>query len=648
MAAQQFLKYPLIFLAGFAITYALTPVLISAAKAINLVDVPDCRRIHVTPTPNIGGLGIFVGFHLACALIFIIPWIPFSGILTPIWWQNYFIVSALLLAIGIVDDIWNIGAAIKLIGQTFVALVAFVYDIRIENLLGFHLPWWLDLVVTVLWILTLVNAFNLIDGIDGLAVGLAAISSCGIAGSLLFRHLPGDALILIGLIGACLAFLRYNYFPAKIFLGDSGSMFLGFTLATIAISTASKGTAMAAIGVPLLAVGVPIFDATLAVWRRSVRGIIGRSTNAVAHDRVMRADLDHLHHRLLKEGFTQKKAAAVLYTINGSLVIIGLLTLFYRSHALGIYLIAFVVGSYLVVRHLARIELWDSGFAILEGLHRPSNKARAVLIYPVLDCFLLAIATAISITLIHIQSNPLNWSVLKTMWFDSLPIHIGIPFLALAMTKTYSRVWSRARVSEFVILALTVLGGILTNCGLSILIYDSQIHRQLIMHCVLYAGISIPLLTGCRAFLRTVQDLMSMEEGRSPHFNRKVSNTLLYGAGHKGTLFLRQKSWLIGDGNICRIIIGFIDDDLNLRKRLVHGYKVLGTLDELDAIADAYAINEIIITAKLKDEARRKLVSMAKIKKIKVAYWRTDEVPLCTVEKSNNPEKKHAFPTIPN
>ena len=466
MLVQEFLKYPVVFLAGFITTYALTPTLIKFAEKFNFVDMPDQRRIHSLPIPNMGGLAVFAGFHLGCAIIFSIPWDPFNGILDVGWWHNYLVVSTLLLIVGIVDDIWKLGPTVKLFGQLSIALLAFFHDIRVERFLGFNLPWVLDLFVTVLWILALVNAFNLIDGIDGLATGLAVISSCGIAGSLLFRHLPGDALILIGLIGASLAFLRYNFYPAKIFLGDSGSMFLGFTLACIALGTASKGTAMASIGVPLLAVGVPVFDTILAIWRRSVRGIIKNSNGEVSKEILMNPDLDHLHHRLMKRGLPQQKVAGLLYTINASLVIMGLLSLLYRSHAIGIYLIAFVVGSYLTVKHLARIELWDSGYAILEGLHRPPSTAKPVLIYPVLDCFLFAIAAATSIFWIHIQSEQFSWQTFKKVWFDSLPIQIGIPFLALALSKTYSRVWSRARISDFVVLAITVLAGILTVCEL--------------------------------------------------------------------------------------------------------------------------------------------------------------------------------------
>ena len=269
---QQILKYPILFFSGFLFTFLLTPWIRKIALKLDVTDKPDSRRIHDHPIPYGGGIAVFSGFHIACIVLFFIPWSPFSGIIDFIWWQNFFVVSFLLLIVGLIDDIWTIGPIVKLLCQIFIAALSFTYDIRIGNLLGFELPILIDLSLTVIWIVAIVNAFNLIDGMDGLAIGIAAISSCGIAGSLLFRHLPGDALILIALIGVCLAFLKYNYHPATIFLGDSGSMFLGLTLATVSISTASIGTAMASIGVPLLAMGVPVFDTVLAIWRRSVRG----------------------------------------------------------------------------------------------------------------------------------------------------------------------------------------------------------------------------------------------------------------------------------------------------------------------------------------------------------------------------------------
>src|SRR5207244_1880862 len=130
--------------------------------------------------------------------------------------------------------------------------------------------WWLDSIFVVIWIIAVINAFNLIDGLDGLASGLAIISAIGLGGVILLQNLPG-LLVVLGLIGACLAFLRYNFHPASIFLGDTGSMFLGFTLGLVSLQTFTKGTFFLSLSIPLLVLGVPIYDALLAIWRRSMR-----------------------------------------------------------------------------------------------------------------------------------------------------------------------------------------------------------------------------------------------------------------------------------------------------------------------------------------------------------------------------------------
>src|SRR5262249_46463291 len=138
---------------------------------------------------------------------------------------------------------------------------------------GIQFPWWLDSILVVVWLLGVINAFNLIDGLDGLASGLACISAFGLCGIFMIEHLPGNVLILMGLIGACLAFLRYNLHPASIFLGDTGSMFLGFMLGTISLQTCTKNTFLLSMTIPMLVLGVPIYDTMLAIWRRSVRGM---------------------------------------------------------------------------------------------------------------------------------------------------------------------------------------------------------------------------------------------------------------------------------------------------------------------------------------------------------------------------------------
>ncbi|MDA0989292.1 MAG: MraY family glycosyltransferase, partial [Verrucomicrobia bacterium] len=369
-------KYIFVFLVGFLVTLVVTAWVKRIAPRLGWMDIPDERRVHKSPTPRAGGIAVFLGFHAACAAIYLMPWSSFAGQLRASWWWHFLILSFILLVIGLVDDRKGIRPFVKLSGQIVVAVLAFAMDMQVGKILGFHLPPVLNLILTIVWFVAVINAFNLIDGIDGLASGLAIIAAFGLAGALAFRHLPGDTLVALALAASCLAFLRYNFHPATIFLGDSGSMFLGFTIAAIALATGSKDAAVATIVVPLLAVGVPVFDAGLAVWRRSARSLLQATDGATdsVHSRLFTADLDHIHHRLGRRGLSQPKIVTVLYMVGIALVAVGLLGMVFESHAIGIYILAFVGGTYVTVRHLARVELWDSGKILARGVHRPPNR----------------------------------------------------------------------------------------------------------------------------------------------------------------------------------------------------------------------------------------------------------------------------------
>ena len=247
------------------------------------------------------------------------------------------------MLIGLWDDRFGMPAAVKLAGQAAVGGLAYMLDMHLGAFFGIALPVWIDLPATVFWFVAFINAFNLIDGMDGLATGLAAIAAFGLAGVFLIGSEPGDCLVMLALLGACLGFLRFNFNPAQIFLGDTGSMFLGCTLAALALNTSTKSTTLMALVVPLLAVGIPMFDTFLAVWRRVARKFLEQDGGSA----VFGADIDHLHHRLLKTGLSQRRVAALLYA--GSFVLVGvaLLAMLFTSSALGIYMIAFVVGVYI-------------------------------------------------------------------------------------------------------------------------------------------------------------------------------------------------------------------------------------------------------------------------------------------------------------
>ena len=217
--------------------------------------------------------------------------------------------SGAIVAVGLADDKFSLPPLVKLAGQVAVALGAFFWcGVGFRSVSFFsEIPAWLDCAMTVLWIVGAINAFNLIDGLDGLATGLALIASVGMGGSQAFIGSPQSMLVHCAFAGGCLAFLRYNFNPASVFLGDAGSMFIGFFLSTVPLLMKSGDSLFVSIGVPLLAMGVPIFDTSLAIIRRSIRAVLSREQNGSdeGNTHVMQADTEHLHHRILRQFVSQ-------------------------------------------------------------------------------------------------------------------------------------------------------------------------------------------------------------------------------------------------------------------------------------------------------------------------------------------------------
>ena len=315
MLTRQVLFMIFAFIVSFAFTFATTPLVRRFAFKIGAIDIPkDNRRMHKKPTPRIGGLAIIFGFTVA-TLCFAQPSRQLYGTLAG---------AAIIAVMGVIDDCKNLPAKLKFVIQIIAALVVvFAGDIKIDvftnpNFLSDNpywvLPEWLSVTLTVIWIVFITNAVNFIDGLDGLAAGVSAIMSI----SLVFISIRvGEysiAILGIALMGSCFGFLPFNFNPAKIFMGDTGSTFLGFMLATLSIQGVFKSYAVISFAVPLLILGLPLFDALFAMIRRILRG-----------QSPMTADRGHLHHRLVDMGFSQKQTVFILYAISGVLGITAVL-----------------------------------------------------------------------------------------------------------------------------------------------------------------------------------------------------------------------------------------------------------------------------------------------------------------------------------
>lgn len=289
------------------IAFISTPVVKSLAFKVGAVDVPkDNRRMHKTPIPRLGGLAIFLGFILS-VLVFLELTEPLRGMLLG---------ASIIVVLGIFDDIYALGAKLKFVIQIIAALLAVLMGNEITllsnpNIFSSNPYWdlgWLSVPVSVLWIVAITNAVNLIDGLDGLACGVSTISSMTMLVIALCVAESDVAILMAALSGACIGFLPYNLNPAKIFMGDTGATFLGFIMATASIQGLFKLYNIISFAVPFLMLGLPIFDTCSAIVRRVSRG-----------QSPMTADRSHIHHKLIDMGLSQKQAVAVLYVISAIL-----------------------------------------------------------------------------------------------------------------------------------------------------------------------------------------------------------------------------------------------------------------------------------------------------------------------------------------
>ena len=330
-----------------AISYLATPFVKKLAFRIGAVDVPkDNRRMHKKPIPRLGGLAIVIAF-LLCTFLFVELDKQMQGILLG---------AIIILVVGVLDDCLALPALPKFFAQIAAATIVVMHGCEIRyvtnpfSVVPFDLGW-LAGPVTVFWIVLMTNAVNFIDGLDGLAVGVSGISTATMLVIALLLGEESVAVVLAALLGACIGFIPYNFNPAQIFMGDTGSTFLGFVLASISVQGLFKMYAVISFMVPFLILGVPFFDVSFAVIRRLAKG-----------QNPMTADRGHIHHRLIDMGLSQKQSVAIVYMLTGVL-------------GLAAVLLANNTGTKAFILFAAVFVVAVLGFAVIFGPHhRPQQK----------------------------------------------------------------------------------------------------------------------------------------------------------------------------------------------------------------------------------------------------------------------------------
>jgi UDP-GlcNAc:undecaprenyl-phosphate GlcNAc-1-phosphate transferase len=595
------LKYLILFLLAFASSLLFTPVVRSVARKLGALDPPGGRKIHDHPIPRLGGLSIFVTFNLILVIVSQIEFFFFpSNFLADIKFAWLAVASTIILGLGAVDDFRRIPPSIKFFFQIIAGLIVALACVKIQVItLPFgriDLGIW-SIPVTILWVVAITNAINLLDGLDGLAAGTSFIICVAMFGISLLNQNIGIALCSAILAGSILGFLKYNFYPASIFLGDSGSYFLGFILSVLPLLGGLKGTATFAILVPILALGLPIIDTGLSMVRRLLRSLhimeIDEEKNEVKFFfldgfSMFRADRDHIHHRLLQMGLTQRKAVILLYAI--SLILGGLAfsSVYFKNINYALFLTTIGLASYVGVRKLgySEIQILRNG-ALLPLFDAPVVNIRILRFF--VDMAFIALSYYLAFLL---RFEGTFEPSMKEYYLTTIPLVLTIKMGIFYLSGLYKGAWRYTSVSDVVkMLKAVALGCFMSGLVLWVIPGYGVLSLSVL---VIDFNILFFLVTGARTSFRVLEHFHISNN----HQGRKV---LIFGVDKSSIQALNE---FINNPRLDLSPVGFIDEDDRNKGKQVGGYPILGSIDSLENILENNSISDVIVTTDNISEAK--------------------------------------------
>ncbi len=583
-------------LAALVLSLVLTRCCIAVLPRLKMVDEPRGRHEHAHPVPVGGGIAIIITFCLViCGYCYLRTGLDFAS-------GEFLLVRRLsipvlaILILGVLDDRFELRSWPKLLVHVAIGLYLYFNGVCISSLFGAALSTWLSLPLTVLWVAGIINAFNLIDGMDGVAAGLASISSLSLALWLLICHeseLP--VVCMLTFCGACLGFLRYNFAPAKIFMGDTGSMFIGLIFAYFSIQATGEKATITSLLVPVLAMGIPMFDVLLAILRRTLRKYVLKESGVD----IMTGDSDHLHHRIQKQMKDQRKTAYMLYLLAGMLVLgaIGATLVFDLFRTLSLAVLGILI---FVIMRYATIERFDAANLLVKGMRTPRRSFILTALHPVVDVCLLAGAYLLAAYVLD-----------KAVSFDLYRLEQAICYIApfpvvLIFSGIYRTYWLRPSISRYYkfFLAFLLAAVIALACALGFILLNEEAipledrivsMREFFLMYVLTGGV---LIFTERFLLHYFESFGFNRLALSAASSRsELPAAVIFGGGLNCRIFLQLEQCSDAAATPVRTIAGIIDDDPALRHLNVYGLNVLGTSDELEELHSKYAFREIIITS---------------------------------------------------
>jgi UDP-GlcNAc:undecaprenyl-phosphate GlcNAc-1-phosphate transferase len=614
----------------------ITPGIIRLARGIGAYDLPNERKVHTQPVPRLGGLAVYVSFFLMVVLILAADRGPFIST----WFFSLkgavFIASLVVVALlGIWDDFRSLKPGLKFGVQALIATGCYLAGFHISAVTdpfsaGLFQLGALDYPITVLWIVGVTNAFNLIDGLDGLASGVGIIASFTI---FMITLLSGDiatALLALVLTGSLLGFLRYNFNPARIFLGDSGSLFIGLVLALLSIQSSTKGSTAVAILIPFLALGFPIMDTLLSMTRRLLGSFLPDydAPTTIAHKvhSMFLPDRRHIHHQLLALGLTHRTAVLTLYLVSCLFGAGAFAATMVNNAGTSLIVLAFAVAMFAGIRrlHYNEMEILRNGVLLPIYEWPIINRSMFQGIFD-LGFIVAAFSIAFYLTVGHVASHALRLEFLSV-----LPVVGSIQITVFYAFGLYRGTFRHLGVGDLMKIVRTVAVAVIVTSITSALIIPIFSWPSLSLFIIDFY-ILLTLIAGSRMSFHVLNYLF-----------RKVSKTgkkiLIYGADADGVLTLQH---ILSDGRSGLTPTGFLDDNPQLQGKRVNGYEVFGGHWKLPRLLKKYNIEEILISSdNVRPIALRRMKQVADVhgislKRTKVLW---EDVSLPPVKRRARPD----------
>jgi UDP-GlcNAc:undecaprenyl-phosphate GlcNAc-1-phosphate transferase len=560
--------------AAAALAFGLTPVVSRLAVMVGAIDMPGDRKIHSRPIPRLGGLAVVSAIVIAwCAS----PWLTGGQLLLPAGLAAALSLGLLpVLAISIVDDIRPLRAAPKLLAHLAGAIVAVAGGVALQPDVhlfdaSIHLGA-LALPISVLWIVGVTNAFNIIDGLDGLSAGLALIAATSMAAVFVLVGQPAMAGLALVLSGALAGFLPYNLYPARLFLGDTGATAIGFCLAAFALKGGSTLTTGFAALLPVFIMGLPIADTMIAMARRALHRLETHTGG------VFVADRNHIHHRLLSLGLDHGRAVFLLHGAGVVLAGAAFVSIFMNARQAALFVVALLFAGIVGVRRLGYDEFaFIRRGTVLKVYEVPVVKRSMFSVF-------VDIATVVFAAYVAVGLKADTWGpgAVRPLLFDLAGTFAPLTVLVFWKMGLYKGNWKRAGIDDLMqvcaaAIAVTILG------------YSAHtlwsLGAQPVNVFLVYGLVSLVCFTGLRASYVVL--LASYARARNDG-----TPALIYGAGKSGVSALRE---LFENSDAQLRPVGFIDDDGSTHGRVVHGLPVLGGVHELERILERSGARALLL-----------------------------------------------------